>query len=61
MKKLNLLTVIALTSVILIGACKKKDEPAPVNPTPPIVIPVQTTIQATVSLSGAASFALVQR
>lgn len=50
----------AAFSVVLIAACKKdKDEPAPPAGTNPIVIPLQTTVHATVPLAGAASFAIL--
>ncbi|MEO6901852.1 MAG: ice-binding family protein [Bacteroidia bacterium] len=60
MKKVKLLTVIAIASVTILGACKKKDKE---DPNPPsdviIVIPLQTTVQATVALTGAADFAVL--
>lgn len=48
----------AVISTVLITACKKdKNEPAPSGN--PVVIPLQTTVQATVPLAGAANFALL--
>src|SRR4051812_6538597 len=60
MKKLKLVATFAIVSVVLIAGCKKKNK-AQENQTRqnPIVIPVQTTIQATVSLAGAANFAVL--
>lgn len=59
MKTKKLLTTFAIVSVVLISGCKKKDDAAPVNPSNPIVIPVQTTVQATVPLAGASNFAVL--
>ncbi|MFH1320934.1 MAG: ice-binding family protein [Bacteroidota bacterium] len=60
MKKLKLLTTLAIVSVALIAGCKKdKIEPTP-DPTPtPIVIPVQTTVQAAVNLQSSADYAIL--
>lgn len=58
MKTKKLLTTLAIVSVVLIAACKK-DNPAPTNTSNPIVIPVQTTAQGTVALSGASTFAIL--
>jgi hypothetical protein len=59
MKTIKLLKTFAIVSVVLIAACKKKDEVKPVDPVNPIVIPVQTTVQTTVSLAGASAFAVL--
>ncbi|MFH1320931.1 MAG: hypothetical protein ABII90_09805 [Bacteroidota bacterium] len=59
MKKLKLLTTLAIVTVVLIAGCKKKDDVAPVNSTNSIVIPVQTTVHGTVSLVGASNFAVL--
>ena len=60
MKKKKLLTTLAIALVVFIGACKKNNvEPAPSPVTPPIVIAVQTTIQSTVPLAGAANFGVL--
>jgi hypothetical protein len=58
MKKLTTVLTLALTSGLLIGGCTKKDDPQPIT-TNPIVIPLQTTIQGTVSLAEANDFALL--
>ncbi len=55
MKTKELLTTLAIVSVVLIGACKK-DDVAPVNP---VVIPIQTTVHATVPLAGTSIFAIL--
>lgn len=57
MKKL--LTTLAIASVFLVAGCKKETTtPAASVPTP-VVIPVQTTVQATVSLAGASGLAVL--
>lgn len=59
MKTKKLLTTFAIASVVLIAACKKdKTEPTPVEPAP-VVIPLQTTVQATVPLAGAFNLAVL--
>lgn len=58
MKTKKLLTTLAIVSVVLIAACKKKDS-SPVSTATPIVIPLQTTVQATVPLAGASNFAVL--
>jgi hypothetical protein len=56
----NLLAVVVLVSVTILAACKKdKDEPTPNGTTNPTVIPIQTTKQSTITLSSAASFAVI--
>ena len=51
---------LAVVLVVLIAACKKdKNDPAPSTGTTPVVIPIQTTVQATVPLAGAANFAIL--
>lgn len=58
MKTKNLLSTFAIVSVVLIAGCKKdKNEPRP-SPAA-IAIPVQSTVQATVPLAGAANFAIL--
>ncbi|MES2799242.1 MAG: ice-binding family protein [Bacteroidota bacterium] len=52
MKKLKLITPIAIGMVVLMGACKKED----VNSTG---VPLQTTIQATVPLAGLSNLAVL--
>ena len=57
MKTKRILTTLALVLVVLIAGCKKdKNDPTPINP---IVIPVQTTVQSTVSLAGTINFAVL--
>lgn len=54
----KLLSTLAIVSVVLIAGCKKeKDEPRPAGT--PTVIPEQTTVQSTIVLAGASSFAVL--
>lgn len=56
-----MLTAIAFASVVLITSCKKDDNTT-VTPTPaptPTTIPLQTTAQATVSMAGASTLAVL--
>lgn len=57
----NLLTSLAIASLVLSVGCKKDDpEPAPAGGSGGgVVIPVQTTVQANISFSGAAIFAIL--
>ena len=56
MKKLKILATLAIVSVVLITSCKDKDS----NPTPnPIVIPLQTTVQANVVMGSASGLAVL--
>jgi hypothetical protein len=55
MQTKKLLTTIAIVLVALITGCKK-DDPGTENP---VVIPVQTTVHATISLAGASNFAIL--
>jgi hypothetical protein len=57
MKTKKLLSILAILAVILVAGCKK-DEPDP-DPSTPIVIPAQTTVQLTVPLAGASNFAVI--
>lgn len=62
MKTKRLLSIVTIASVILMGACKKdKNEPSPTpdGTTPTIVIPLQTTVQATIALGAADNFAVL--
>ena len=60
MKTKQLLTALAIVSVGIITGCKKDKNLAPSSTTStPIVIPLQTTVQATVVLAGAANFAVL--
>ncbi len=52
----NLLSGIAVASIVFMGGCKKDEAPAENNP---IVIPVQVTIQALVPLAGASNLAIL--
>jgi hypothetical protein len=59
MKIKKLVTTLAIASVVIMGACKKDtSEPVPA-PVAPIVIPVQSTVQPTVSLAGASGLAVL--
>jgi hypothetical protein len=55
MKTLKLLSALTIVSVVLIAGCKK-DETTPANP---IVIPIQTTVQGTVTLAGTSNLAIL--
>jgi hypothetical protein len=60
MKKFKNVAAIAILAVALVSACKKdKVEPTPTNTTPPVVIPLQTTVQTSVPLAGAFSLAVL--
>jgi hypothetical protein len=61
MKTKKILTAISIVSIVLISACKKDDKTTPTttNNSNPVVIPVQTTVQSTVPLAGAANFAIL--
>jgi hypothetical protein len=57
MRTTKFITIAAIASVVLFAACNSTDpKPADTNP---VVIPVQTTGQATVSLAGAGSLAVL--
>lgn len=58
MKTIKLLTAFAIVSAVFAGGCKK-DELGTSNPSNPVVIPVQTTLQTNVSLAGASGFAIL--
>ena len=60
MKTKKILATIAIVSVVLIAGCKKDDKTAPSTSSGnPVVIPMQTTVQSTVPLAGAATFAIL--
>ncbi len=59
MKNLNLFKAAALIAVVSFTACKKDTSPSYVEPTNPIVIPVQTTAHASVSLAGSSGLAIL--
>ncbi len=61
MKTKQILTTLAIVSVVIMSGCKKKETATTTSggTSTPIVIPVQTTVQSTVPLAGAANFALL--
>ncbi|MGZ4036157.1 MAG: ice-binding family protein [Bacteroidia bacterium] len=59
MRTKNLFVTIAITSVALIAGCKKDDTTPATTNSNSTVIPVQTTVQATVPLGGASTFAIL--
>src|ERR1700733_13909427 len=58
MKAKKLFATLTIISVVLIGGCKKKDNTSSSTGTL-MVIPVQTTVQTMVPLSGAVNFAVL--
>ena len=59
MKMKNLFTNLAIASVVVFGACKKDTNNTSSTGTPLMVIPVQTTAQATVAMGGASTLAIL--
>jgi hypothetical protein len=60
MKTYKTLTTFVITSAILIAGCSKSNDTPVGSPTPaPIVIPIQTTVQATVVIGSASTFAIL--
>jgi hypothetical protein len=60
MKIKTSLTILAIASIVCIGACKKDDIPPATNNSPnPTVIPVQSTAQPAVPLAGASTMAVL--
>ena len=60
MKNLKKITTLAIASVVLITACTKTNtSPTTSTGTTPVVIPVQTTVQATVPMAGASTLAVL--
>jgi len=59
MKIIKLVTAITMISVVLIAGCKKDDTTPASSGTNPIVIPLQTTVQASVALAGASGLAVL--
>ncbi len=59
MKKLKLLTAFAISSVVIIAGCTKSNNDPASSAANPIIIPVQTTVQATVPVAGASGLALL--
>ncbi len=57
MKTTKLISALALASAVLFGACSNNNDPSPSNN--PIVIPVQTTTQSSVTLGSTASLAVL--
>jgi hypothetical protein len=57
MKTKQLFTTLAIASVILIGSCKKEETVTPASN--PVIIPLQTTSQAQVIMSGSSAFAVL--
>lgn len=53
------IAVFVLTTMIMLPGCKKKDITTTGGPTTPIVIPLQTTSQATVAMAGATNIAVL--
>jgi len=55
-----MITILAIASVVLIAACKKTETtPGGNSASTPIVIPLQTTVQASVQLAGASGLAIL--
>jgi hypothetical protein len=59
MKAKKLLTALAVVSVVLIAGCKKDNTDSSTSGTTSTVIPLQTTIQATVTLAGSSNLAIL--
>lgn len=60
MKTKKIVTTLAIAAVVLIAGCKKDTiEPTPAPTQNPIVIPIQTSVQPTVSLSGSSTLAII--
>ncbi len=59
MKTKNLFLTFAIATVVLMAGCKKETTES-ASPTPtPIVIPIQTTVQAPVAMAGATNLAIL--
>jgi hypothetical protein len=60
MKTKNLLTGLAIVSMVILGACKKNTVAPPAQSGGnPVVVPIQTTHQNTISLAGSANLAIL--
>jgi hypothetical protein len=64
MKTIKIFSALAIVTAVLIGGCKKTNEPAPTSggsggSTNPTVIPTQTITQSSVSLAGASNLAVL--
>lgn len=57
--KIKFLATVALASVVIIGGCKKDSSTPTGSGSNLIVIPIQTTVQATIPLVGASNFAIL--
>ena len=55
MKTKNILSTLAIVTVVLLAGCKK-DDPGTDNP---VVIPVQTIVHTTITLAGLSDFAII--
>lgn len=58
MKTTSFLTTVAISSVVLFGGCNNSNDPQP-DKSNPIVIPVQTTNQATISLGNSSQITIL--
>lgn len=59
MKNLNLFKAAALIAVVSFTACKKETSTSYGDPINPVVIPIQTTVQPSVSVSSASNLAIL--
>ncbi len=59
MKMKKMMTTLVVASVILVAACKKNETTQTTAGSTPIVIPLQTTVQASVQLAGATGLAIL--
>ncbi len=62
MKTKNLITTLAIATVVLMAGCKKdktEPEPAPTPSPTPVVIPTQTTVQAMINLQTSANYVIL--
>jgi hypothetical protein len=59
MRTIKLITALTMILVVLIAGCKKDNTTSASSGTNPIVIPIQTTVQVSVSLAGASNLAVL--
>ena len=59
MKIKNLFVTLVIVSIALITGCKKDNQTTPSTASNPIIIPIQTTTEATVPLGGTVNFAIL--
>ena len=59
MKTKTIITALTFASIAIISGCKKNTTTTTSGGSTPIVIPTQTTVQASVALAGAANFAVL--